>query len=324
MSNFNLDITKRRPVENNYSASKLSYHAFLTEAYKAAEDCHLYIQDPLQDTGDFVRTPTKAKPHKLNGVYIYNSESQFFYAHNYDADRTTKVFGSGVTNTTQHIRIRKEIAQKNLEHMKHKHQQAATDVHRWISQSTPVITHPYVELKQIMPLGSYIFNDHLLIPILSGDGTLSSCQLIASNGQKRFKSGGRIKGGRYLIGDINSATTLLICEGYATACSLHAATKLPVIIVFSAGNFRDICVSLRKNHPAYSLVICSDNDHIKQAKTGINTGVEATRLAAKASEARLIIPQFTANNTGTDFNDIHCTYGLEALTTLLSNELRGI
>jgi phage/plasmid primase-like uncharacterized protein len=324
MNNFNLDITKRRPVENNYSASNLSYHEFLTEAYKAAEDCDLDIQGPLQDTGGFVRTPTKAKPHKLNGAYIYNSESQFFYAHNYDADRTNKVFGSGDINNTQHQRIREELAQKTIELAKQKNQQATVDVQRWISQSTLVITHPYVERKRIMPFGSYLFNDHILIPILSGDGTLSSCQLIASNGQKRFKSGGRIKGGRYLIGDITSATTLLICEGYATACSLHAATKLPVIIVFSAGNFRDVCVSLRKTYSAYSLVICSDNDHIKQAATGVNTGVEATRLAAKASGARLIIPQFTASDTGTDFNDIHCTCGLEALTTLLSNELRGI
>ncbi|MFT6909844.1 MAG: putative DNA primase/helicase [Oleiphilaceae bacterium] len=322
MSNFNLDITKRRPVESNYSAPKL--HEFLTEAYKAAEDCDLYIHGPLQDTGDFVRTPTKAKPHKLNGVYIYNSESQFFYAHNYDADRTNKVFGSGAINNTQHQRNRKELAQKTLELAMQKKQQAAIDVHRWISQSTPVITHPYVERKQIIPFGSYLFNDHVLIPVLSEDGALSSCQLIASNGQKRFKSGGRIKGGRYLIGDITSATTLLICEGYATACSLHEATNLPVMIVFSAGNFRDVCVSLRKCYPTCRLVICSDNDHIKQAPTGINTGVKATRLAAKASGARLIIPQFTASDTGTDFNDIHCTYGLEALTTLLSNELRGI
>ena len=324
MNNFNLDITKRRPVENNYSASKLSYHEFLTEAYKAAEDCDLDIHGPLQDTGDFVRTPTKAKPHKLNGTYIYNGESQFFYAHNFDADRTTKVFGSGITNTTQHIRIRKEIAQKSLELSKQKNQQAIADVQHWISKSTPVITHPYIERKQITPFGSYLFNDHILIPIHSDNGTLSSCQLIASNGQKRFKSGGKIKGGRYSIGDINSARSGLVCEGYATACSLHEATKLPVIIVFSAGNFRDVCVSLRKNYPTYRFVICSDNDHIKQAKTGINTGVEATRLAAKASGARLIIPQFTANDTGTDFNDIHCTYGLEALTILLSNELGEI
>ena len=62
----------------------------------------------------------------------------------------------------------------------------------------------------------------LIVPLYDGTGSMAGVQRISPDGSKRFPWGFAKKGCfAWLDG---AQETVLICEGYATACSLHAAT----------------------------------------------------------------------------------------------------
>ena len=150
-----------------------------------------------------------------------------------------------------------------------------------------------------------------------------SLQFISSDGQKRFKRGASLKGNASLIGDFDNPDTLLICEGYATGCSLHEATQLTVVVAFNAGNLAVVSKAMAKAHPTIKLVICADNDHQGQRKTGVNVGLDKARMVADQLNVMLLWPEFHPDNDGSDFNDIHCQQGLDALTNMLMPAING-
>ena len=53
---------------------------------------------------------------------------------------------------------------------------------------------------------------------------------------KLFLKGGRKAGLWHWCGDPANAPALLLCEGYATGASIHAATGRPVAVAFDCGN----------------------------------------------------------------------------------------
>jgi hypothetical protein len=150
----------------------------------------------------------------------------------------------------------------------------------------------------------------LIVPVTVG-GTISSLQFIDGAGAKLFLPGGAVKGGSYTIGDLTEATTILICEGFATGASLREAICLPVVVAFSASNLAPVAKHLRQQFPTPMLVIGSDNDRG-------GTGQQAAREAAEAVGGMVARPE----ELGQDFNDVHVQRGLdavkEAITTAIS------
>jgi len=184
--------------------------------------------------------------------------------------------------------------------------------------------HPYVTKKQINPYCARIDqHSNLVVPILDNVGELVNLQFIDAEGNKRFKAGAKLKGCALMLGSLSNQTTLLICEGYATGCSLHEASGMPVVVAFNAGNLAIVSKAIAKSHQKNRLVICADNDHQTQNKTGVNVGLDKARLVSEQLNAALIWPQFQPDNTGSDFNDIHCQYGLIALTNMLMPAING-
>ena len=230
----------------------------------------------------------------------------------------------GVTPTNQdkeelrlaRIAYKAEIVKKQLEAIVH-----CQDI--W--QSTePVTNHPYLIKKQIKAYTARLHhNNTLAVPICSLNGELMSLQFISSDGQKRFKRGASLKGNASLIGDFDNPHTLLVCEGYATGCSLHEATRLPVVVAFNANNLAVVSQSLSIENPNIKLVICADNDHQNQRKTGVNVGLEKARIVAEQLNVLRLWPEFYPDNDGSDFNDIHCQQGLGALTNMLMPAING-
>lgn len=186
-------------------------------------------------------------------------------------------------------------------------------------QTVPTNNHPYLSRKHIHRHIAQVdrFNN-LVVPISSFDGQIKSLQFITPNGDKRFKSGASSKGHAALIGDFNSADVVLVCEGYATGCSLHEATNGPVIVAFNAGNLELVCKAVTLAYPKIKLVICADNDHQSESNGGINVGLDKARKIAKQLNIALTWPRFAQGDEGTDFNDIHCSLGLSALTKMLT------
>lgn len=172
--------------------------------------------------------------------------------------------------------------------------------------------NPYCMRKGIKTYGLKEFKDKrtLIVPIRDGSGAVTSLQFIDADGAKRFKSNGKITGCYYSFGG-KPVDTLLLCEGYATGASLHAATGSPVAVAFNAGNLEPVAKVLRDKLPDIRIIVCADNDRFKEH---VNVGLDKATAAALAVDGLLAIPVFASDNGHpTDFNDLHQLEGVEAV-----------
>ena len=167
----------------------------------------------------------------------------------------------------------------------------------------------------------------LLIPLRTADGRLASVQAIfpdkpTAGRDKDFLRGGTTKGAHFTLGDLHSADTVIIAEGYATAATLHEATGHPAVMALDAGNLRPVAEILKKLHPKTRFIIAADNDRATEG----NPGVTKATAAAKAVKGIVAIPSFNSpledDVPGTDFNDLAALYGLEAVAAQIESAVR--
>ena len=177
-------------------------------------------------------------------------------------------------------------AAENLRHDK----AAQKAAHIW-KQSKPVTQHPYLTKKRIDHHSARIHINSLVIPIFN-NGVLASLQFIDQDGNKRFLTGGKLKGSYSQLGHYNADNPILICEGWATGASLQESTENPVYVAFSANNLKAVAIYGRSLYPLNEIIICGDND-----KSGI--GQIAAKEAALAIGGKYIIPE----TMGHDWND---------------------
>jgi putative DNA primase/helicase len=282
------------------------------------------LVDNLLFDGELHRVATLDKPSQKNGWYVAF------------ADGKSVMYGdwrSGIkeicSDKTKSI-TREDLITRNVAKVLHSRAKLAKEVtsaeaclKQWF-KADEVLTHPYLVRKRIKPYGIRVDqNNNLLVPVLDDRGKLISLQYIDENGNKRFKAGGRLKCGALLLGSLTAQSTVLVCEGYATGCSLHEATGLPTIVAFNAGNLMDVCTLYKTTGLCEVLVVCSDNDHQSERKNGRNTGLEIGKEVATKLNLRTIWPTFESDNDGSDFNDVHCQHGLEHLRVILSQVLAG-
>lgn len=148
------------------------------------------------------------------------------------------------------------------------------------------------------------------------DGEIVSAQYINKDGRKTFQTGGQIKGTSLLLGSLQSARTVLLCEGWATGCTLHQATALPVVVAFTAHNLVAVAQRLAAMLPdGVPVLVCGDTD-------ASQTGQQAAHKAAAQlkSRAGVALPQFTPaqitrhqqahGKAPSDFNDLQQLAGL--------------
>lgn len=153
--------------------------------------------------------------------------------------------------------------------------------------------HPYLIRKGIGPEGLRAAGSALLVPMRDDAGRLHNVQKIQANGIKRFLTGGRVRECYASIG--RPGNHFLLCEGWATGASLHAATGLPVAVCFSAGNLAHVGRLLRAKYPDARLTFCADND---AKPDGRNVGLEAATEAAGLVGGFVATPPIPG-----DFND---------------------
>jgi putative DNA primase/helicase len=177
--------------------------------------------------------------------------------------------------------------------------------------------NPYCVRKQIKPYGLKEFKDKrtLIVPIRDAAGTVTSLQFIYEDGTKRLKSHGRVKGCYYSFGG-KPVDTLLVCEGFATGASLHAATGYPVAVAFNAGNLEPVTRALRDKLPGVRIIVCADDD--RYSASG-NKGMACAKAAALAVSGWLAVPDFHADDRdSTDFNDMLASSGKQAVAEAVS------
>ena len=117
--------------------------------------------------------------------------------------------------------------------------------------------HPYLQRKQItdqtcltsVRLNQYKGQNNIIVPIFY-NGEIVNLESIREDGSKKLLSNGQVKGAYGLIGDISKLENgLYFAEGYATAASIHAATRAPVIITINAGNIPEVAKHLAHTIP---------------------------------------------------------------------------
>lgn len=169
--------------------------------------------------------------------------------------------------------------------------------------------HPYLVRKKVPNSPVIRQKDRdLVIPIMDEDGTLVSLEYIHEDGTKSFVYKGRTKGCWCYIpkeSPLEPGDKLYLCEGYATAMSVHQATGAGVFVGFYCTNLAPCVKSIRKHLPDNEIIVIADND---ENEAGLK-GAEATGCRY------LLIPE-----KGMDANDYATEFGVEALRDLLYRE----
>ena len=188
---------------------------------------------------------------------------------------------------------------------------AATRAAEMWARATTVTSHPYAQRKLIEPEGARMLGDELLIPLRHGPGALVGLQRIKSDGTKLFLKGTPSGGAYTVLGKPDKQGTIVIAEGWATACSIRQATEHCVVVAFNSGNLLPVARKIRAAMPEARMIIAADDDF----QTKGNPGITDARKTAIEVDALLAIPVWglTTRGTGTDFNDLHLADGLAAV-----------
>jgi putative DNA primase/helicase len=283
----------------------------------------LITQDPVIADGSLHRIHIEGhRRGTKNGAYVLHADGK--------SAGWFQNFVTGVTGTwrsgggrweidaTTRRQIEEAKKQRHAEREAYNVKKAAEACRIWNS-ATPCTDHPYLERKGVKAHGLRVGTYHkwieaesgwkqitvenaLLVPVISPDSQLVNVQAIFPEvhpeiGRDKDYSGGRKQGCFYWIGE--PTDKILICEGYATASSLHEHTGHQVIVAFDCGNLMDVAQTVRKAKPDATIILCGDNDR----HTDGNPGLTKAREAALAAKGLLSVPKFNADCGCTDWND---------------------
>lgn len=206
--------------------------------------------------------------------------------------------------------IRAMQAARAAETLQRQQDAAGLALRHWQAATPARVNHPYLVRKGVQPYGIRAAGSALLVPMRCTAGKLHGLQTIFADGTKRFTAGGKKQGCYHAIGKPDGV--LIVCEGYATGASIHAATGQAVAVAFDATNLLPVAKALQAKYPALGLVIAADDDW--QAPM-VNTGQAKAQEAALATGATVVMPYFPPGRPpkATDFNDLHQLAGLEAV-----------
>ena len=232
---------------------------------------------------------------KLNGWYVFHGDHG--------------AFGNWKTNLTvpwrsKDARIdqdeyRKIVKRERAERMHTetiKHADAAKQARSIWAESVSVISHPYLERKQVQPHGIRVQGDRLVVP-LTIDTHIHSLQFITDD-SKKFMSRGRVTGCYFPVGSLTNQ--IWIAEGFATAATVHEVTGDAAVCAFNAGNL--VVVAKHFVEMGLQVYIAADND---------KAGWEAAGKARLAGAEYRAAPDFNDGQDGSDWNDFCVLYGKE-------------
>ncbi|MDD4887587.1 MAG: DUF927 domain-containing protein, partial [Thiomonas sp.] len=191
---------------------------------------------------------------------------------------------------------------------------AAQEAQRRFSAASDTGASPYLDRKAVSAHGARFTPDGaLLVPLRSLQGELRNVQTIASDGSKRYLRAAQKTGLLHWIGSPEGAPVLILCEGFATAASLHEATARPAVCCLDASNLPHVARELRSHYgPGVLLLLAGDNDRETEARTGKNPGRTAAETAAREVGGFVALPD-APEGQNVDFNDWAASAGLEAV-----------
>lgn len=176
---------------------------------------------------------------------------------------------------------------------------AAAAVHHWHSCTPADPLHPYLQRKGIQPHRARQQGRELALLLTDFSGKGWSLQTIDEAGGKRLMAGGKKAGNFIVVDGPDYPARVLICEGWATGCTLAEIDPAAV----DCGNLQAVATGARNRWPDADLIVCGDDDR----QTPGNPGAAAARAAALAAGARFALPEWppAAPLNLSDFNDLH-------------------
>ncbi|HGJ5881104.1 MAG TPA: primase-like DNA-binding domain-containing protein, partial [Arsenophonus nasoniae] len=146
----------------------------------------------------------------------------------------------------------------------------------------------------------------MILPVKQGDKLLGA-QIIRANGEKRFISGTKKKGGYIPVVDFTGTPdTVLIAERYATALTVSQLHEGVVLAALDEGNLLPVATWVRKHYPQSKIIIAADND-VKPDEA--NIGKIKAEKTAKVVNGWVTIP---TTKEKADWDDYRQQYGIEA------------
>ena len=185
---------------------------------------------------------------------------------------------------------------------------------------------------------------NLLMPLFDINEKFWSLQRIFPNGNKMIgallsndqkKNGEKLlakkRGNFFIISDdmdlynknsaklnidaLSKYNKIYICEGFATAASVHEACKRPVIVGLDVGNLEFVVQDFSARFCNIDIIIAADNDVKKEKESGFNIGKEkAMQIKNNFKNVSVCIPNFndTEISSGySDFNDLYNSRGID-------------
>lgn len=270
--------------------------------------CHAHgvVIDCLPPVGLWRRYKTTDKPKHRNGAVKWMGDHGFVQNH---ATMTEVAVwrpdgAAPQRQCVDHALIARQRAQERARRIAA--MQGARQ--RWSESTRLHGLHPYLASKELSIegcAGLRVHGEHLVVPVRWGE-SLTSIQTINAEGEKRFWPGAPVKGGAFVL-DRPKAALTAFCEGLATGLALYQCLRhARVVVAFDAGNLLPVVQRLQ---PQGSVVICADNDHGTQARTGINPGLQKAENAAELIGAGVAWPE---GIEGTDWADALKEWGQQA------------
>lgn len=226
-------------------------------------------------------------------------------------------FYSLSTEQKNHVRDKaKAIRSKRHNELLKRQEETARKAQEVYSKSSSEGFSWYLKNKKLEGLKMKYHNQNLIIPMYDINGKIWNLQTIYCNGIKRYEKG-KVQELFYIFDfpRFIKSKKAFIAEGVATCASIYLATNIPTICCFNAGNIKPVLKKIVSKYPKTEPIIASDDD----AYGDVNIGIEKAREASKLFCLKAYIPQFSNRSTKpTDFNDLHCLEGLEAVTQQLS------
>ena len=121
----------------------------------------------------------------------------------------------------------------------------------------PEATHPYLDQEKIGLGNAKIDGNLLVIPVINSQGKRVGVQNIDPAGSKKFSTGMPVVGNFSVIGG-KLDDLIYVCEGWATAMSVHLAAGRPAVFALSAGNMTAVVGELYEARPNLRIVVAGE------------------------------------------------------------------
>ena len=284
--------------------------------------------------GKIHRFPT-GKKNKKNGWYILFDNAGFYGDWSKSISDLWKVSLEG--RTPREIAIINQDIKKSRkaseEETERRNQETAIEAENIWNNANETGVSEYLNIKKVsafgIKYGSDQYGDFVAVPLMDVDGKLWNVQKIYNkkddqSSNKRFLRGGKKKGCFHVIGtplkELSESDKIWIVEGYATGASIHMATNDTVIVAFDAGSIDPVINAIKSTYPHLLGIIAGDDD--QWPKDGNNAGRQKAEYAAKKYGCHVVFPKFQEDHykfEPTDFNDLLCLEGIEAVQAQLSS-----